>query len=242
MLDQYITQVQTLLHDPYAQFYPTATLTGFINEARQQLALEGECVRGLGTVSTVANQGLYQNAAVLVPTVPAGISGLIVPRTIFWNLLPLENRSWDWFQFYWLGLATPPSNSPAAWCPFVMGGTTTARQAAGSFYIGPLPNTVYNLTVDGIWFPEDLTSDNTPEAIPYPWSDAVQFYATFLAFLDSQRAEDARNMLETYELFMQRARGIVTPLREQKTYPGGLAARTPAGMAPAEGMPPRGGR
>ena len=242
MLDEYITQVQTLLHDPYAQFYPPAVLTGFINEARQQIALEGECIRGLGGLATLANQNLYQNSAVAVPATPAGIAGLITPRTILYGTLPLENRSWDWFMFYWLGLAKPPGNTPAAWCPFLMGGATTALQATGSFYVGPIPAAVYSLTIDGVWFPEDLATDATPEAIPYPWTDAVQFYATFLAYLDSQRGNDARTMYETYELFMTRARGVVTPLREQKTFPGGLAARTPPGMAPAEGTPPRGGR
>ena len=43
-LNAYISQVQTLLHDPNQQFYSSATLTGFINEARSQVCIEGECV------------------------------------------------------------------------------------------------------------------------------------------------------------------------------------------------------
>jgi hypothetical protein len=234
-LNAYLSAVRTLLHDPFGQFYTDATLTGFINEARQQVALEGECINGIGTIPTVAAQQLYQNLSVTVPSVPTGISQLITPRSISFalgsspngGLLTLENRNWDWFNFYWLGFAAPPPGPPAAWAPREIG-------QGGSFYIGPAPDNggPYSLLIDGVWSPDSLVSDTTPEAIPYPWIDAVQFYAAFKAFLDAQRKADAGDVYTVYENTMQRARGIVTPLREEKTFPGGLAARTPPGMAP----------
>jgi len=233
-LNAYISAVRILLHDTLGQFYSDATLTGFINEARQQVALEGECITGIGTLNTVPAQQLYQNLLVAVPSVPAGISQLITPRSISFplgsnpngGLLTLENRNWDWFNFYWLGFAAPPPGPPATWAPRVIG-------QGGSFYIGPAPDlTIYTLQIDGVWSPVSLTSDSTPEAIVYPWIDAVQFYAAFKAFMDSQRKSDAADVFTVYENTMQRARAIVTPLREEKTFPGGLAARTPPGMAP----------
>jgi hypothetical protein len=232
-LNAYVSAVQTLLHDPFAQFYSVATLTSFINEARQQVALEGECVNGLGSIPTVVTQQLYRNVSVTVPTDPAGIAQLITPRSISFalasspngGLLTLENRNWDWFNFYWLGFAAPPPGPPAAWAPRVIG-------EGGSFYVGPAPDGIYSLQIDGVWSPINLVVDLDPEAIPYPWTDAVQFYALFLAFIDSQRKADAGDAFSLYEQAMQRARGIVTPLREQRTFPGGLAARTPPGMAP----------
>lgn len=224
-LNAYISQVQTLLHDPFTQFYPTATLTGFINEARQQLALEGECIRGLGTLDTTANLQLYLNSAVTPPSSPSGISSLIVPRSITYKGVPLENRNWDWFNFYWLGILQPSAGAPAAWSPFIIGGD-------GNFFVGPVPNGVFELVIDGAWSPEALADDTTPEAIPYPWTDAVQWYTVFLALTDGQRHEDAAKAYNTYEEFMQRARGIVTPLRAEETYPGGLAARRSPGQAP----------
>ena len=111
----------------------------------------------------------------------------------------------------------------------------------GSFYIGPSPDQVVNLQVDGFWMPIALTDDTTFDAIPYPWTDAVQFYALFLAYTESQRKSDADAAFSTYEQFMQRSRGIVTPLREAKTFPGGVTARKPLGMAPPE-VPPQGGQ
>ncbi len=232
-LNAYVSAVQTLLHDPNAQFYPVAVLEGFINEARQQVALEGECINGLGTLTTVVGTQLYQNVVVTAPAVPTGIEKLITPKSVSLvgtpnpngGLLTLENRNWDWFNFYWLGFAAPPPGSPAAWCPRQLG-------KGGSFYIAPLPNDLYPLQVDGVWSPLDLTDDATAEAIPYPWTDAIQFYTLFLAYTDSQRKADAASALALYEQMMQRARGIVTPLREEQTFPGGLPARTPPGMAP----------
>src|SRR6266704_3014517 len=233
-LNAYISAVQTLLHDPNAQFYTSATLTTFINEALQQVALEGECVNGTGTLNTVLNQQLYQSTAATAPSVPAGVDKLITPKSISFplgtlpngGLLTLENRNWDWFNFYWLGFAAPPPGPPAAWCPRQIGKTS-------SFYVGPNPDSVYVLQIDGVWTPLDLANDTTAEAIPYPWTDAIQFYALFLAYTDSQRKADAGDAFSLYEQMMQRARGVVTPLREEKTFPGGLAARTPPGMAPA---------
>lgn len=234
-LNSYITQVRSLLHDPNAQFYSDSTLTGFINEARQQVALEGECIRGIGTTTTVLNQQLYQNSIVVVPTVPVGIAspGLVVPRSISFNpgiinsraTITLEGRGWDWFNFYWLGIAAPPAGRPAAWSPFQIG-------ANGSFYIGPAPNQLTPLSIDGIWLPLALTDDSIAEAIPYPWTDAIKFYATFLAYMDSQRSSDAQEMFNEYENFMKRARGIVTPLRSFRTFPGNLSSRSIPGQAP----------
>lgn len=231
-LAAYISAVQTLLHDPNAQFYPTATLTSFINEARQQIALEGECIRGLGAVNTAIGQQLIQNSSATVPTIPLGIEKLITPRDILYDpasingsLTTLESRNWEWFSFYWLGFAAPPAGVPAAWAPREIG-------KGGSFYIGPKPDQVYPLQVDGVWVPIDLAADADPEAIPYPWTDAIQFYTLFLAYTDSQRKSDAAEAFGVYEQMMQRARGIVTPLRDQRTFPGGLTVRTPPGMAP----------
>jgi hypothetical protein len=233
VLSAYVAQVQTLLHDPFAQFYPVATLQGFINQGRQQVALEGECVRGIGSLSTVLSQQLYSNSAVTPPTSPAGISSLIIPRSISFNpgtsltgaLVTLEDRNWDWFNFYWLGIAAPAPSPPRAWCPFTIG-------VGGNFYIGPKPTGAFTLQVDGAWLPLNLVDDTTPDTIPFPWSDAVQFYAQWLAYKDAQRAKDADNAYNEYETFMRRARGGAIPLRDQRTFPGGLAGRAMPGQAP----------
>jgi hypothetical protein len=47
---------------------------------------------------------------------------------------------------------------------------------------------------DTICSPVALVNDGTPEAIPYPFTDAVKYHATYLALLEAQRKDDAEGM------------------------------------------------
>jgi hypothetical protein len=50
--------------------------------------------------------------------------------------------------------------------------------------------------------------DTTPEALPYPWTDAVPYYAAYLAFMNSRRPMEAGNMFSIFENLMKRARSF----------------------------------
>lgn len=50
-LQDYITQVQTLVHDTNGADFSVATLTNFINQARVRVALDTHCVRGFLSVT-----------------------------------------------------------------------------------------------------------------------------------------------------------------------------------------------
>ena len=55
--------------------------------------------------------------------------------------------------------------------------------ASGSFYVYPLPSQTYQMEFDCFCLPSNLRLDNSiPEAIPQPWTDAVQYMAVQLAF------------------------------------------------------------
>ena len=68
------------------------------------------------------------------------------------------------------------------------------------------------MDIDSICIPVDLVDDTTPDAIPYPWTDAVPYYAAYICYMNSSRAADAMRMFsETqpfgqYQIFMRRAR------------------------------------
>jgi len=65
-----------------------------------------------------------------------------------------------------------------------------------------------------VCLPITLVSDGTAEAIPYPWTDAVPYFAAYLALLSAQspaRTADADRMMQRYELFMGRARQFSNP-------------------------------
>jgi uncharacterized membrane-anchored protein len=80
--------------------------------------------------------------------------------------------------------------------------------AGGSVFLCPIPSQVLNMDWDVFCEPIALVDDTTVEAIPYPWTDAVPYYAAYLAFTNAQRAEDAGNMFAQYEQFMRRGRAM----------------------------------
>jgi hypothetical protein len=77
---------------------------------------------------------------------------------------------------------------PACWVQY---GTT--------FKLRPIPSAAYPMQLDTICEPIDLATDTDPEAIPYPFTNAIKYYAAYLAFLSSQRDKDAENMMKRYE-------------------------------------------
>ncbi len=71
--------------------------------------------------------------------------------------------------------------------------------AAGSFYVYPLPSQPYQYELDCLCTPADLTDDQSVEALPSPWTDAVPFYAAHLAYLEIQNYNGANNYLNLYD-------------------------------------------
>ena len=62
-------------------------------------------------------------------------------------------------------------------------GAQLGQGAGGEFMFYPVPSQQYQLEFDCFCLPTELTMDNgIPEAIPQPWTDAVQFYAVQLGF------------------------------------------------------------
>lgn len=285
-LTAYQQQVQRLLHDPQANYYPLLDLTAYINLARGQIALEGQCVRvllpstgpinsitvtavgsgylsapavvitGVGTGAaahavlsgntvssvvvdnpgsgydktttvsltggsgtgatavanlvvnnTVTGQELYffsNLAAVAQASGPGiqGILGLISISTSWGSLKPtMEQRDWSTFQALFRAYNTGLQNFPGVWAQYQYG-------ANGSVYVWPIPSQILQWDWDTYCRPLDLVDDTTAEAIPYPWTDCVPFYAAHLAFDNSQRKGDSDRMFNTYTMFMKRARAM----------------------------------
>lgn len=73
MLDKYLQQTRRLLHDAGADYYSTFDLTQDINEARQQVAAEGQCIRilppstaGVAGIAPVLTGSGYTTATVTI--------------------------------------------------------------------------------------------------------------------------------------------------------------------------------
>ncbi len=100
--------------------------------------------------------------------------------------------------------------NPAVW---------TAYQ--NTVFMRPVPTQAYPMQWDTICSVIDLASDADVEAIPYPFTDAIPYYAAYLALLNSQRSADAGAMKERYEEYIKRARAFVQRTIVPTMYPGG---------------------
>lgn len=222
-LTEYQARVTRLLQYPAAptSLYSTADITGWINQARAQLAGEAQCIRYLGTLSTVIDQRNYNFSAINTGvSATNGIQGAINVRQIFYTVgqgLQFVNvRNWEWFVLYNMNTPVPESGAPREWSQYGQGssGQNTQSDASGSIYLDPPPDLVYQLTLDCQCYPIALTDNNTVEAIPWPWTDAVPFLAAYYALLSSQtsaRTADAERMFNYYTLYVERARAASNP-------------------------------
>lgn len=228
MLTQYITQTQRLLQNPAPAtgLYSTAAVTEYINIARKQLAGEGECIRRIGTIDTVAGQRAYSFADIDIGVAATtGIAGVFNVRRINYAVgdgqAYVTPRPWEWFDQYCLNNPVPLSGDlgtryPQTWSQYGQGGgaPTDGPSQSGSFYIDPIPDNVYTLYCDCVCYPVSLEDDDTPEAIPYIFTDAVPFFAAWYALLSTQtqaRRADAEAFYSYYQEFLQRARKIANP-------------------------------
>lgn len=237
MLNTYLQRTQQLLQNPGApnNLYATSDLTSYINVARGQLAGEAKCIRAIGSIATVANQRSYNFSGVTVSSIP-GVAGIINIRSIQFGIADgqkwVNARGWTWFNYYHLNNPEPQSGQPAVWSQLGQG-------TSGTFYLDPIPNTVYPLFCDVVGYPINLVDDTTAEAIPYLWTDAVPYFAAYLAYLSAQapaRQNDAARMFEHFETFVERARQFSTPDVNPTMYPGN---RDPAQLSKL-GLSPKG--
>lgn len=224
MLTAYITQTQRLLQNPKSptSLYSTSDITDWINIARGQLAGESECIRRIGTLSTVANQQAYDFASITLPggaSSASGLQGVINVRRVMYSVASgqkwLPPRPWEWFDLYVNNNPVPQAGPPTVWSQYGQGSApgSTGSFSGGSLYVNT-PDIVYTLNLDCVCYPIALADDSTKEAIPYLWTDAVPFFAACYALWSAQtnaRMADAERYFNTYKMFVERARQASNP-------------------------------
>ncbi len=237
MLNNYLAATRRLLQLPRAPstLYTDQNLTSYINTARGQLCGETECIRRIGTVSTIAGQAAYNFSSLTFSD--AAVQGAINIRRISFNDANgqrwITPRPWEWFDYYVLLNPLPPVNQdtgvtgsvPSTWSQYAQGSapsTGVGTTDGGSFYIN-IPDDVYTLNCDCSCYPILLVDDSTIEAIPYLWTDAVPFFAAYYALMTSQmqaRMNDAINYYKMYKEFIDRARQASNPSTLRWIYEG----------------------
>lgn len=223
MLSEYVTQVQQHLNDQGGQFFPVPTLHNYINRSRRRVAAQSGCLRLLpkGTL-TVPNQEVYPFAdwnAQVQHDLP-GASSILHCRSLSiaigpggWK--PMWRRIvWSDFQArfrifnrtFYGQLAEPGWFAQYGEGPY------------GQLYLAPIPATVTQMEVDLTCIPYPLLTDNDPEPIPYPWTDAVSYFAAFLCLMQQQRGQDAQAMMQMFNADMPMCAAVVCPAMHQTPY------------------------
>lgn len=83
----------------------------------------------------------------------------------------------------------------------------------GSFYMYPIPSQPYQVEFDCFIIPSDLTDDNSVEAIPQPWTEAVPYWAASLAFEELQNLNASTYYTKKFDVLVQRYSDYARPGR-----------------------------
>lgn len=212
MLTTYLTQTRRLLQFPSGSnsLYTDSDLTDYVNSARGQLAGESESIRFQATLVLVAGQRVYDFSSISLAGA-IGVQGVInvrqILRAIGTGYTWMRSRPFEWFTVFKLNNPNPTPAAPNTWAQFGQG-------VNGSIYVDPVPDINYTASLDTVCYPVAMANDTTPEAIPYLWTDAVPYFAAYLALLTAQsaaRQADANRMFQRYQEFASRARQFSTP-------------------------------
>jgi hypothetical protein len=204
-LSTYTQRTQLLLNDMKMERFNLFDLRSYVNTARGQLAGESECIREYTTLALAINTQVYPLSSVTLPT---GASSIIAVRQASVQVgdgaQALYVREFPFFQQYYLNQPVPLPGRPSIYSQYFYGST-------GTLYFSPVPDATYTVNVDSVCLPVDLTDDTTTELIPALWTDAVPYYAAYLAYLTAQDGQNADSMMKQYSDFVSRARRAATP-------------------------------
>ena len=239
MLTEYQNRVNWLLQTPTASpstLYPAAFLLDCINQARGQLAGESQSILTIGTVTTVIGQRNYNFSSLNLGTPSVtGIQGAMNVSRIHYGVASGQKfvvpRPWEYFDQYYMNNPVPVNGYPQRWSQLGQGsagigaitGIGSGSMSSGSFYLDPPPDAIYTLYVLCACYPIALALDTDVESLPWIWTDAVAYFAAYLALLSAQsgqREGEASRMLDRYGVMVERARKAANPDRLKWIFQG----------------------
>jgi hypothetical protein len=202
VLTQYTTQVQRLLHDLTFQYWSQPELSDYINEARNRVAQDTKCLRQLVAGLTLTAQTEFYVPQTFIPA-PLGAQLVdVMGITIYWGTQRIKlgylsyTRFDAWYRQYQNYYQRPQCYT---------------RMGANTVWLGPNPDQNYVTDWDIAVIPNALVSDSTPEQIPVPFQEPVQYYAAYKAKWKEQAQGEAQIFLTQYNQMLRWcARGFMT--------------------------------
>lgn len=160
---------------------------------------------------TVVNQEVYSTPSNVCLT--NGVQNVIGVQSVAvnWgsygsNLYTANFADWPTFQAFARQYPNLSGN-PWYWTRF--------ENVNNAVYLRPIPSLAFPMQWTTTCSVVPLTTDSTPEAIPYSYTDAVPYFAAYLAMMSSQRQDDAKSMLAIYDMFVATGRlNFQTPIIE----------------------------
>jgi hypothetical protein len=223
MLAQYISEVQDFLNDQQGQFFAIPRLTSYINKSRRRVAGASSCLRVMppGTM-TKGGQEFYpfSDWNSLVQDQLPGVQSVLHCRSLAMAIGP---GGWKpmWRRLIWTdfqarfriynGTFYGVLSEPGWWSQYGAG-------PLGKIALAPIPSQPMPYDVDLTCIPSPLLTDNDPEPIPYPWTDAVSYWAAVLCLLGQQRREDALAMAQLFNSDLPMCASIICPQMIQNAY------------------------
>lgn len=236
-LAKHMADTQLLLNDPGGQFFSRETWISCINRSRRRIAAASGCLRTTPPgVMTAPNQEVYSFDAWKshVQTALPGADSILYVGSVAvsvggkWEKQPdgtwiIAGGAWkpSWRRLVWSDFQARFRiygrtfygilSEPGWWTQYGTG-------PSGSLYLAPIPSMKMPMEIDLICTPKSLETDDDFEGIPFPWFDAVPYWAATLALLQQQRMQDAQIMAQTFNLEMPFCASVVCPYMLQNVY------------------------
>jgi hypothetical protein len=237
MLTAYVSEVQSHLNDTQGQFFAIPQLTSFINRARRRIAAVSGCVRLIPPgLQTKPSREVYPFSEwnALVQQICPQAQSILACRSLaigiggqwqedadgIWSISagtwkPVWRRTvWTDFQARFRiygGTFYGTISSPGWYAQYGLG-------PMGALYLAPIPSIASPMEVDLTIIPKPLLTDDDIEVIPYPWVDAVSYWAAVLALTQQQRKDDAQAMAEMFNNDLPMCAAVVCPQMIQNVY------------------------
>lgn len=204
MLITYQQRTRRLLGDELFKWLRDGDLEDYINEARLQVAGEGECLPDYSQLQVNQTSQEYPFSLITISAVnlTLGYSEVLNVRMGNFSIGSGQKlvypRAWAWYQLYTLSDPVPVPGPPRE---FAQQGQGTS----GTLWIN-LVDQSYQLNLDTVCLPLNLVDDTTPDAIPRLWKQAVPYYAAWIAMMTHPSGANPDEMFARYQQMMERAR------------------------------------
>jgi len=191
-LSGYITETRRLLHDVNANFWTDAELTDYINDGRNHMIQDTGCNRVLQTFTTTADV-----ETINFSDLDEGENTIdVLTINLYWgnSRVPMYYMPWSSFNAqlrFWQNYTGRPIG-------FSLYGPK-------QIFIGPKPDQAYEIELDTVVLKPALTTGSPDETLPAPFTEAVPFYAAYIAKYQEQSYGEAEIFKQEYQKHVQQA-------------------------------------